>query len=321
MNHPPIAPDAQLTTLRFSTDTFAPHERLTAWHEIYGKSLLKVDIEPLERDNVHTDVLVRKLPGLGIMAGSRSAAIYRRSRNKIDNDDVILSINLAGEFEASQLGRTVTMGRGDAVLVTGAEPGYVAMGSSGQSISLCVPARTVPASGPLFCRRIPADNAALRLLMRYTGILDDTDSFAVPDLRRQITTHIHDLIALAAGATGDTAEFAGARGGQAARLRMVTAGIEEHLTNPALSAAWLGVRLGLSERYVHHLLAGAGAGFSEIVRNKRVELARKMLEDPAAAPRRIIDVAYEVGFGDLSTFNRAFRLRFDRTPSDVLHRR
>jgi AraC-like DNA-binding protein len=255
------------------------------------------------------------------MTGSRSAAVYRRSRNNIDNDDVILSINLAGDFEASQMGRTATMARGDAVLVTGAEPGYVAMRSSGPSISLCVPARTIAACGPVLCRRIPADTAALRLLMRYTGILDDTDSFAVPGLRHQITTHIHDLIALAAGATGDVAEAAKARGGQAARLRMVTAAIDEHLTNPALSAAWLGARLGLSERYVHHLLTGAGLTFSEMVRNRRVELARKMLEDPATAPSRIIDVAYAVGFGDLSTFNRAFRLRFDRTPSDVLHRR
>ena len=154
MSHTPAAPDAQLTTLRFSTDTFAPRERLAAWHEIYGKSLLKVEIEPLERDKIHTDVLVRKLPGLGVMAGSRSAAVYRRSRNNIDNDDVILSINLAGDFEASQVGRTATMSRGDAVLVTGAEPGYVAMPSGGQSISLCVPARTVVA--PAFCRRIPA---------------------------------------------------------------------------------------------------------------------------------------------------------------------
>jgi AraC-like DNA-binding protein len=320
MNQTPAAPDAQLMTLRFSTDTFAPGERLTAWHEIYGKSLLKVDIEPLERDNLHTDVLVRKLPGLGVMAGSRSAAVYRRSASNIDNDDVILSINLAGDFEAHQIGRTATMARGDAVLVTGAEPGYVTMSSSGHSLSLCVPARAVAAAGPVFCRRIPADNAALRLLMRYTDILDDTDSFAVPELRRQITNHIHDLIALTVGATGDVAEAAKARGGQAARLRAVLAGIEQHLTNPVLSAVWLGVRLGLSERYVHHLLAGAGLSFSETVRNKRVERARRMLEQPSAEARRIIDIAYAVGFNDLSSFNRVFRRRFGCTPSEVLHR-
>src|ERR1044072_2313514 len=131
MNQTPAIPDAQLTTLRFSTDTFAPGERLDAWHEIYGKSLLKVDIEPLERNNLPTDVLIRKLPGLGVMAGSRSAAVYRRSPRNIDNDDVILSISLSGDFEASQSGRTATMARGDAVVVTGGEPGYVGMLWSG----------------------------------------------------------------------------------------------------------------------------------------------------------------------------------------------
>ena len=321
MNQTPVASDTRATTLRFSTDTFAPRDRLAAWHEIYGKSLLKLDIEPLEDENFHTDVLIRKLPGVGVMVGSRSAAIYRRSRSTIDNDDVILSVGLAGGFEATQIGRTATMARGEAVVVTGAEPGYVAMPTSGQTMTLCVPARAIAGWDSSFCRRIPAENTALRLLTRYIGILEEDDIVAAPDLQGQIATHIHDLIALTLGATRDAAEIANARGGSAARLHAVMTGIEQHLANPELSAAWLGARLGLSDRYVHHLLAGAGMRFSELVRHKRVDLARKMLEHPAAVSRRIIDVAYAVGFGDLSSFNRAFRQRFNCTPSDVLYRR
>jgi len=77
----------------------------------------------------------------------------------------------------------------------------------------------------------------------------------------------------------------------------------------------------MSDRYVQHLLAEQGLSFSELVRRKRVERARQMLEQPGATPPRIVDVAFAVGFGDLSSFNRAFRERYRCTPSDVLHRR
>src|SRR4051794_41273758 len=106
MNQTPAAPDAQLMTLRFSTDTFAPGERLTAWHEIYGKSLLKVDIEPLERDNLHADVLVRKLPGLGVMAGLRPAGGYWRGPRHKDKNNTILSLNPSGGFVGKPNGPT-----------------------------------------------------------------------------------------------------------------------------------------------------------------------------------------------------------------------
>jgi len=37
---------------------------------------------------------------------------------------------------------------------------------------------------------------------------------------------------------------------------------------------------------------------------------------PAGA-RRISDIAYDAGFGDLSYFNRVFRRRYDATPSEI----
>jgi AraC-like DNA-binding protein len=42
-----------------------------------------------------------------------------------------------------------------------------------------------------------------------------------------------------------------------------------------------------------------------------------MLEDRSAQHRRIADIAYAVGFNDLSNFNHAFRQHFGRTPSEV----
>ena len=42
-----------------------------------------------------------------------------------------------------------------------------------------------------------------------------------------------------------------------------------------------------------------------------------MLGDPRYADLTIGAIAFEAGFGDLSTFNRNFRRHFGVTPSDV----
>jgi hypothetical protein len=127
--------------LTFSTDDYAPRERLEAWREVYGGTMLKLKIEPLAAGDIHADVLMRKLPDLGIICGARSPSIYRRER--IDNDDVVLSIGLTEAFEASQFGRTATMGRGAAVGMSGAAPGHILIPTGGEFITWCVPRRTV----------------------------------------------------------------------------------------------------------------------------------------------------------------------------------
>jgi AraC-like DNA-binding protein len=101
----------------------------------------------------------------------------------------------------------------------------------------------------------------------------------------------------------------------AARLADIIAAIDDCLTDPEISAARLAARLGLSERYVHHLLAGSGLKFRDVVRDKRLELAWRVLQEPASAAPRIAEIAFDAGFADLSNFNRAFRRRYGCTPS------
>ena len=50
-----------------------------------------------------------------------------------------------------------------------------------------------------------------------------------------------------------------------------------------------------------------------LVRSRLRHAARRLAEDDST----ITDIAYDVGFGDLSYFNRAFRRRYGASPSDV----
>jgi AraC-like DNA-binding protein len=166
-------------------------------------------------------------------------------------------------------------------------------------------------------RPIHMANPALHLLMRYVGVLNDDAALTTPELRSAVTAHVHDLAALALGATRDGAEIAKIRGVRAARLRAIKEEIIGNLSRRNLTADAIAASHGISPSYVRKLFERDGTTFSDFVLGQRLTCAHRMLSDPRLFDRKISAIAFEAGFGDLSYFNNAFRRRFGMTPSDV----
>ena len=313
--------DGSCAVVRFSTANYAPRARLDAWRELYGRTLAKLDIEPLSTEPFHVEATLRRVPGLGMMTARRSPAIYHRRREFIDHDDVGLAIGLTTGYEAHQLGRALDIDRGEAVVVTGAEPALVKAPVQGEHLMIRAPVRAL---APLvdgldgsYGRPIRADNAALRLLIRYIGILEETETLAMPEMRLQAVTHIHDLMALAIGATRDAAEIIKSRGARAARLRAIKQDVASALAQPDLSVAAIAARHRIQPRWVQRLFETEGTTFTDYVLAQRLARAHRLLSDPRHADEKISVIAFNVGFGDLSYFNRAFRRRFGLAPSEL----
>ena len=307
--------------VRYSTADYAPSERLEALHEIFGRSLQKVHVEPRAGESFHTAVTLRRMPGLTLYTASRSAAVFRRSRELIDHDDVVVIAGFSSSYEVHHLGRTLNMGRGEAVILTGAEPASFG-GPAQDSIKLLrVPARLLsPLVADLegaYGRAICANDPALRLLVTYLDILEEVETFAAPELRRQVVAHIHDLIALAIGATRDATEIAKNRGGRAARLRTIKEDIANCLDQPDLSVATIAARHRIKPRWIQRLFEGEETTFTEYVLAQRLVRAHRLLTDPRHASQKISTIALDAGFGDLSYFNRAFRRHYGVAPSGL----
>lgn len=314
-------PGSDCAVVRFSTADYAPCARLDAWRELYGRTLAKLDIEPLSTEPFHVEATLRRVPGLGLMTARRSPALYHRRREFIDHDDVGLAVGLTTGYEAQQLGRTLDIERGEAVVVTGAEPALVRAPVPGEHIMIRAPVRLlaplVDGLDGAYGRSVRSDNAALRLLVRYIGILEEADTFTMPELRQQAVTHIHDLMALAIGATRDAAEVAKARGGRAARLRAIKQDVASWLDQPGLSVAVIAERHRIKPRWVQRLFEGEGTTFTDYVLAQRLARAHRLLTDPRHAGQKISAIAFNVGFADLSYFNRAFRRRYGVAPTEL----
>ena len=103
----------------------------------------------------------------------------------------------------------------------------------------------------------------------------------------------------------------------AARHSAVLDHIATHFQDPGLSLELVARCQGISPRYVQRLMESSGSSFTGRVNELRLQRAFKLLTDPHTSTQRISDIALEVGFSDVSHFNRLFRARFGNSPRGV----
>jgi AraC-like DNA-binding protein len=301
-----------------STDAFSRRERITAWRELVGRSIVNVDIEPLEADRLRAEATACLLPGLGLIFAYSDAHRCNHPRALIKDDDLSFMAVSGPRWTASQLGRHPTLGPGEGVLMSNADVGSMTLSASrfaAFSVPRAAIAALVPDVGATIARPIPADNPAFRLLLGYLATANNVQELITPELQRLAVAHVYDLLALALGATRDAIATAKERGVRAARLVAAKAFVRQHLHRPGLRAEAVAAHLGVTPRYVHMLFETEGLSFLEYVFAERIARAHEVLR--AESDRTISAIAFAVGFSDLSHFNRTFRRRFGRTPTEV----
>jgi AraC-like DNA-binding protein len=308
--------------LRVSTRALPERERVPFWREVFGRQFCHVDIEPLLDAPFEAEITARILPGLRTMECVTMPARQQRTNEFIaDGDDAIfLPMNLSGSGTVSQRGREVSLREGDAVIVLQGEPAVI-VHSQVHGSALLVPRAAlsllVANIDDMSMRVIPRDNDALRLLAGYVKLAHDGLPLTTPELAQRVATHVHDLVAMAVGATRDGAAIAQERGVRAARMAAIKADIAARLDRRDLGLTAVAKRQHVTPRYVQMLFEREGITFSEFVLEQRLARAHDMLTNPRHAEWTISAIALAAGFGDLSHFNRSFRRRYGATPSDV----
>jgi AraC-like DNA-binding protein len=320
----PMAPaTSDFTSVRFSSSDLVERDRIPHWREVMGRSVLRIDIEPLPDVAFHADIALRAMPGLTFAQAAMWGARETRTRELLSdgNDSVALVLNLSGPFIASQRDRDIVLGDGDAFLLSFAEVGSFIRPVPGKSIGIALPfsalAPLVPNFEDTLMRPIPHDTEAMRLLTGYVGLLQNGRALENPELRRLAVVHFHDLLALALGATRDAAALAEGRGGRAARLRAIKVDIVENLGRSDLTIDALSRRHRLDVRYIQRLFERDGTTYSQFVLGQRLTRAHRMLGDPQLSGATIGDVASACGFGEQGYFSRCFRAVYGASPSDI----
>jgi AraC-like DNA-binding protein len=309
-------------SLRISTDMFSGKDRAEAFREHLGKTILRVEMEPIDTVPFDIDLTLSAVPGFGMATGSVSPIRNRHTSRLIDNDDVVIVFLTNGAAMLDRNGHSTGICKGDAVLTMNDEVATFAGITATRTVNLRFNRNRLghlledDFSGK---RKEPkiGDSVALQLLRQYASVIESGTALESAETRQLAVEHLYDLASLAIGADRDSRPIANQRGLRAARLHAVQAGILKNLGNRELSASAIALRHGISQRYMQMLFETTGITFTEFVLDQRLKRAHRMLSDPRCAAQNISSIAFEVGFNDLSYFNRTFRRMFGATPSDI----
>jgi AraC-like DNA-binding protein len=284
------------------------------------------DISQSDQFNARTEVVVlgRLHVGRTSTDTDKSVRVYRPNRliAKDDDDRVLLMINGGDVPTASrQLGREVVLGRGEMTVFAMGSRCEVFTPAGGKTIGVLLP-RALIAGGStaiedLAARKLDGDPEVRRLLVHHVGSLLGGSQELDPRAVALAADYLAGLVAMLVDGSRETRARAELHALPAARLAAVHDTIRRRFREPGLTAAIVGAELGLSARYVQHLLHLNGETFGGELSAIRLYAVHAELVDPQSVNVSIADIAFRCGFGDLSTFHRAFRARFGDTPGAV----
>ncbi|MBX3263485.1 MAG: AraC family transcriptional regulator [Labilithrix sp.] len=294
---------------------------LERWREIMGHAVLKLDLELLTDRPFASRVQARFLPGVSIARASKSGLRMVRSRAHPDeNDNLSLHVATGGSWNLSHRGASSELRPGAAALVLNDEPATVECPTPTTAVCIQFPRRALDARVRCLPNRLlqPVGGEALQLLVDYVELLESRPSQRSVAVAHAASAHIMDLVALVVSPTADGWAVAESGGARAARFRRIKRYVHANAARSDLSVSHVASRHRVTPRYVQRLFeVEEGTTFSRYVLELRLTEAHRRLVEPAGAHRSIAAVAFDVGFADLSHFNRTFKHRFGARPSDV----
>jgi AraC-like DNA-binding protein len=297
--------------------------RFSTFREEFARLNLALDVIDHSGGRPRIDVTYLPLGAVGVCGVVATPVEFIRHKHhlKDSRDQFGLNIVETGPVKFANAGQEHVYDAGSACLIDRGRPLRV-FGPRGARVRYvtvqAAALKSLVAQPDDLSGRPVRPGPALRLLGCYLRSLATLKEPPSSELASTIGVHLLDLVAATLGPTDEAANIVTDRGVKAARLQAILAEIARRFNDPNFDLDNVAGVLGMSRRYVQKLLdEGTGKSFTEHLSERRLERAFAMLTDPHHRRLAIIDIAFGVGFGDVSHFNRMFRRYFGETPSGV----
>ncbi|MGC5703295.1 AraC family transcriptional regulator [Pseudomonas sp. NFXW11] len=163
--------------------------------------------------------------------------------------------------------------------------------------------------------KVSLHNGGQRLLLRTLG--ERTRAFFQQPLRGEAEGYQEQAFQLLASIIAGQAGERPINALSAAYLLAAKQCIQEQLADPGLSCERVAAQTGISTRHLARLFALEDTLPSRFILEQRLQQARQLLGSGQGAGLDISEVAYRHGFASQAHFARAFKARFQLTPSEA----
>lgn len=245
----------------------------------------------------------------GGIAYARTATDARRD----DDETGRLLLPVTGTVRAQQDDTAVEITPGTAVAVTKARPFSLEHGEGVRALILTVPAEVLPSGAPgpsVFPVRRGLGSVVASMVC---AVADQREALDGPQFR-SVSDTIAELLGQCLRPPRPVPDTL------AAVDSAVRDYVARHATDPALTTTAIARELGWSVRQIQLALEQGGTTPSKLLRDTRLDLARRLLAQ-SPATRTVSDIAHASGFRSLSVFGAAFKRRFGVTPRESRHER
>lgn len=326
MPRTPAAPQL----LHLSSREYTGRDKTDALREFYGRELMRVELQPFEGADVAQDGLdfattMLPLGGDSIYAHTQCtpSRMWRSPEMLRDGDDAVyLAVAWGGGVFHTQR-ESHHLAGGQYAIVSKARVHEFVNLRGGASACIQVPhaalARLVPGLEEAPLRLLPLGMPEPVLAMGYAQLLAGSPALSAPLLSSALS-HLQELIAGMLAPAIQSVQPLKHEATDIPRLALIRRDILARIDRSDLNLEQIARQHHLTPRQVQRLFAREGTCFSDVVREARLARAHAMLTDPRQHRRRVLEIALDSGFDDVSAFGRAFRRQFGLSPSEVRSR-
>lgn len=313
----------------FDTVDWARSERVEAWQEIVGRSLMSVHMSVDSPDSFQASLASADLGVAQLARLGYSSKIVRRPARLIrSSDPEMYSVALVsrGRQIISQSRREAVGEAGGLVVYASSSP-YEVKVDGGHGTARClvtqVPRPLLPFArdrlDSLLATLLPADEGVGALLAQFlTRLAEDSGSYRAADAPRLGTVLLDLLSALVAHHLDDTAVVP-QESRERALILQIKAFVYRHLGDSRLCADSIAAAHHISTRHLHRIFRSNGQTIAAWIREQRLESARRDLLDAALVHQPIHVIAARWGFTHPAAFSRTFRAAYGISPQDFRH--
>jgi len=318
--------DYRAPLFKWSTNDFAPSERLDAYAGMLDNRILSITTSSPVRFNFNAEITAAQLGPLTVSRLGGSPHDAHRTRKDIARAQeftYLLTVGVGCNWRHWKKDREALLLPGDVLLADTREELSVHWPPDCLAINVRLPIEWLQAWIPdprqLVGQRISRDSSWGKMLSNYLSQVTPELATAPPLPAQVMADQIGVLLALAADEMRGYLPNVQTRSVQ--QRARIHACIEQRCSELQLTATDVAASLNLSPRTLHRILATHGETFGKRLIDARLDLASRMLQSRLFDQVTTAEIGKRAGFLDPSHFARVCRARFGRTPSNLRRNR